>query len=76
MTPFDPDRAFLSDPDRFQRFRVPATGRRLKAAGLAGNQPIIVFERDGVQRALLLEQMAYHHCAQGELAGEPYLVSF
>jgi hypothetical protein len=26
--------------------------------------------------ALVTDQMAYHHVAQGEIAGEPWMVSF
>ena len=37
---------------------------------------IIIVERKGERRALLVKQLAYHHLSQGELAGEPYLVSF
>jgi len=37
---------------------------------------LIAFERGGMHRAFLAREMAYHHVAQGELAGEPYLVSF
>ena len=73
---FDPTRAWLKDPDMFRRFSVPDRGQPLHASGLAPATELIVVERGGEKRALLLRQMAYHHTAQGELAGEPYLVSF
>ncbi len=60
----------------FKPFIVPSHGFSLKQANLNPDEELIVFERSGVQRALLAREMAYHHVAQGELAGEPYLVSF
>ncbi len=69
-------RARLAEPDLFQRFRVPDLGRPLRSARLSGRTELIVFERGEKRRALLMRQMAYHHLAQGELAGEPYAVSF
>ncbi len=66
---FDAKRAMLKGPDMFSRFRTPETGLNPK-------EQLLVFERGGEQRALILNQMAYHHVAQGELAGEPYLVTF
>ena len=60
----------------FEPFRVTAEGIALAQAGLANDEELIVFERGGEQRALSVREMAYHHAAQGELAGEPYLVSF
>jgi hypothetical protein len=73
---FDTRRAILKNPDMFQRFRAPAEGIPLSEAGLAPEDQLIVFERDGERRALEVRRMAYHHLAQGELAGEPYLISF
>ena len=73
---FDPSRAWLGRPDFFQRFRVPDAGLPLSEAGLKDDTELLVFERAGLRRALVLQQMAYHHLAQGELAGRPYLVSF
>jgi hypothetical protein len=45
-------------------------------ANFGNDEELIVFERNGVYRSLNLREMAYHHVAQGELAGEPYLISF
>ncbi len=73
---FDARRAKFSGPDQFPRFTPPATGVPLSAAELNDDTDIIVFERGGEERALLSNQMAYPHAAQGELAGEPYLVCF
>jgi hypothetical protein len=73
---FDASRAMLHEPDDFPRFRVPDRGSPLASAGLSRKEALIIVERGGARRALSLRQMAYHHLAQGELAGEPYAVSF
>ncbi len=73
---FDTKRANLASPDFFQRFRVAGEGTPLHAAGLKPRVSLLVFERGGERGALLRDQMTYHHLAQGELAGEPYLVTF
>jgi hypothetical protein len=74
--PFDASRARLSGPDQFQRFRVPDVGKPLLDAHLNLREDIIVVERRGLSRALLVSELSYHHLAQGRLGGEPYLVSF
>ena len=76
MQGFDAGRAQLKAPDFFKRFRVPDVGEPLAAAKLKGDDWLLVISRSGVRRAFLLNHMAYHHVAQGTLAGEPYLVSF
>ena len=48
----------------------------LQSAHLANDIELLAFERGGERRVLLVEEMHYHHIAQGELAGEPYMVSF
>jgi len=73
---FDVQRAWLSKPDHFPRFKVPADGGALRSAGLEPDDSLIIVERGGLRRALRLREMAFHHAAQGDLAGEPYLVSF
>lgn len=73
---FDSRRAMLRDPDLFARFIVPGTALKLAELPIPGNEQLIVFERSGEKRALLVRQMAYHHVAQGELAGEPFLIAF
>ena len=73
---FDEKKAFLRGPNHFQRFRVPDRGQPLARASLPGDEPLLVFERGGQGRALLVSQMTYHHLAEGRLAGEPYAVSF
>lgn len=73
---FDPSRASLKRPDMFQRFRVRTDAIALPKAGLPDGEQLLVFERGGERRALLVRQMVYHHVAQGELAGSPFLVTF
>ncbi len=60
---------------RFTPFR-PRRGKPLGEAEIPGSTDLLVFERGDQRRALVLREMAYHHVAQGELAGMPYLVSF
>ena len=62
---------------QFKPFRPkPSDGIPLKDANLADDVDLITFERNGEQRALLMREMAYHHICQGELGGEPYLITF
>ena len=73
---FDATRAQLRDPDMFERYRVPDRGEPLREAGLSNDTDVMLVERGGETRAFLLRQLTYHHLAQGDLAGEPYMVSF
>lgn len=76
LADFDAERAWLRGPDLFQRFRVPDRGVPLANAKVDPNAMLLVAERARARRAFLVTEMAYHHLAQGELGGEPYLVSF
>jgi hypothetical protein len=60
----------------FPPFPVPANGTPLVAMSLPEDTELLIFSRNGARRGLVAREMAYHHVAQGELAGEPYLVSF
>jgi len=73
---FHASRARYSGPDQFPRFRITGEGTSLREAGLSPKALLLVYERAGQRRALLVNQMTWHHVAQGELAGEPYVVSF
>jgi len=74
---FDAARAKLKGPDWFPRFNPgDDAGIPLREAGLDHGEQLLIFQRGGERRALLTRQMAYHHVAQGALAGEPYLVTF
>ncbi len=76
---FDVSRATLSDKDEFQPFRVNTT-RPLQEALASGNvgedTQVLAMEGTVGALALLTRQMCYHHVAQGEMAGEPWMVSF
>ena len=64
-------RGFLFEP-----LSVTEAGMPLASLRLAEDAELIVFSRGSERRGLLAHEMAYHHVAQGELAGEPYLISF
>ncbi len=76
---FAASRATLSDKDAFEPFHVKAT-RSLREALASGDvredTPVLVMEGAAGALALLTRQMCYHHLAQGEMAGEPWMVSF
>lgn len=62
---------------RFEPFRATAQHEiPLKDADLKPDRELIAFERNGERRAVILSEALYHHVIQGELAGEPYLVTF
>jgi len=73
---FDAQRARCKGPDQFPRFRVRGAGGPLARSALPPSTRLLVFERGGERRALLARQMTWHHVAQGELAGEPYVIVF
>lgn len=76
---FDTSRVLLTDTTRFQPFNVTETRalrEALDEARVHEDTPLLVLEHSTGALALLVEQMAYHHVAQGELAGEPWMVSF
>ena len=64
------------DTWQFEPFVVTEPPIALKGSDLGQDEELLVIERGGIERAFVLRQMAYHHIAQGELAGEPYIVSF
>jgi hypothetical protein len=76
MATFDESRAWLKKPDYFPRFVAPADGKRLSSLKLPDHEELLVVERGGVRRGFLMRQAGWHHAIQGELAGEPYVVSF
>lgn len=75
---FDMNR-FRSNGDRWKPFRVEET-QSLKDAlthgQLTGETRILVMELPAGRLALVEDQMAYHHAAQGDIDGEPWLVSY
>ena len=76
---FDPRRASIADHDVFAPF-YPDAYRSLRQAIDAGdikpNTPVLVTRPAGQAIVLLTTQMAYHHVAQGDIMGHPWLVSY
>ena len=76
---FDARRALLMHRDIFPPLLVQAT-QRLRNQVTNGNvheeTPVLVTERDAATMVLLRRQLSYHHVAQGEVGGEPWMVSF
>jgi len=79
MTTFDVRRALLVYEDIFGPFHVTAT-RPLQDALARGrvhrSALVLVTEREAATIVLLRRQLSFHHVAQGEAAGEPWMVSF
>ncbi len=76
---FDINRARVGAGSRFEPFRVSQTQslRQALASGVvASDTRLLVMEHAAGRLALLTDQMAYHHLAQGDIAGEPWMVSF
>ncbi len=76
---FDVNRAMLRDGSRFTPFLVEESQllrQALDDGAIEDDTPIMVVERGGRRLALLTSEMMFHHVAQGEMAGEPWLVSF
>jgi hypothetical protein len=60
----------------FEPFQVPTQVVSLSCLRLPPDLELIIFTRGGLTRALVAREMAFHHVAQGELGGQPYMVSF
>jgi hypothetical protein len=77
--PFDARRALLVRWDIFPPLHVKAV-RPLREAVARGDLRedalLLVAVRGAATLALPVRQLMYHHVAQGELAGEPWMVSF
>lgn len=76
---FDEGRALLTDQPMFDAF-YPSDFESLASAKKSGrvndDTALLVLQRQGTTLTLLTMQMSYHHIAQGELEGEPWMVSF
>ena len=78
MIEFDSNRATLRDKNIFPPFQVEVTvplKEALESGDVQEDMDLILIERNTRTLALLAQQMVYHHVAQGELAGEPWMVS-
>ena len=67
---------FIRDKWQFKPYQVPKQGVPLKQMDLPDDFEMIIAERNGERRGFSMREMAYHHIAQGELGGQPFLVSF
>ncbi|UCC64310.1 MAG: hypothetical protein JSV36_04445 [Anaerolineae bacterium] len=79
MTEFSARRALLLPIDIFAPFRVTSTVSlqdALARGDVRRDARVLVAERDAATLVLLTRQLSYHHVAQGEAAGEPWLVSY
>ena len=76
---FDESRAFLNDEPMFDAF-YPETYESLadvrRDGRVSDDTGLLVLRRGEMTLTLSTMQMSYHHIAQGELAGEPWMVSF
>ncbi len=76
---FDIDVARLGVGSRFEPFRVSESEplRDAMSAGkLRGDTHVLVMDHPAGRLAFLTDQMVYHHVAQGDINGEPWMVSF
>lgn len=78
MAEFDSRRATLRDRNIFPPFHVKETvplKEALKSDGVREDMHLLVIKRNAWTLALPTRHMIYHHVAQGEMAGEPWMVS-
>ena len=76
---FDTDRAILWEKRNFDPLRNPewTSLREARRGGnVADDTPVVVFSAGGETLVFVTSQMSYHHVAQGEIAGEPWMVTF
>lgn len=76
---FDAERAFLGSEPIFTPLRHPEfepLREALRRGDLNERTTMLAFEAGGRTLALVSSQMSYHHVAQGEMAGEPWMVTF
>ncbi len=76
---FDIERAYIGRAPLFQPLHDPSftsLGEARRGGRVAEDSPILVFEAGGRTLSLVTAQMSYHHVAQGEIAGEPWMVTF
>jgi hypothetical protein len=66
---FDEGRAYVADSTIYVPFRPTQDD-------LPPDTWLFIMEHEAGRLGLVMDQMAYHHVAQGELRGEPWMVSF
>lgn len=76
---FDASRAALSNVDLFEPFRVTTT-RLLRDAlaseDVSASAQVLMTHRGPWTLTLLVREMSLYHVAQGEIAGDPWMVTF
>ena len=76
---FDESRAYIGERPMFDAFYPDEYGplADLRRSGRVNDDTaLLVLRRGASTLTLLTMQMSYHHIAQGEMAGEPWMVSF
>ena len=76
---FDTDRAIFWARPNFTPMRNPEwrSLREVRRAGdLTDETVVVTFDLQGKTMVLVSSQMSYHHVAQGEMEGEPWMVTF
>jgi len=76
---FDPDRALFFAEPNFIPLRNPEWEPLIDVLDddeIGADTPVLLFEAGGQTLVLVSSQMSYHHVAQGEMAGEPWMVTF
>jgi hypothetical protein len=76
---FDADRAMLMKKELFRPLVVLGTeglAEALTRKKVAEDSMLLLLEREGEALALRTHEMIYHHAAQGELNGRPFLATF
>ena len=76
---FDAERAMLMKRELFRPLTVERTERLADALArrkVAADTQLLLLERDGEALALRTHEMIYHHVAQGELGGRPFVATF
>ena len=77
--PFDLDRAWIAEVgmvDPFVVDQVRPLGAALDADEIEKSTWVLVVDHPAGRLALVTDQLAYHHVAQGTIRGEPWMVSF
>ncbi|PTM59157.1 DUF3179 domain-containing (seleno)protein [Desmospora activa] len=65
--------------NHFQPFLIDGTEPLQELVGrnrIKASDEILIVERAGIRMAFSLYQMTYHHVAQGEVAGQPFILAF
>ena len=76
---FDESRAYIGASPMFDAFypeRYESLADARRSGRVNDDTAVLVLRRGDTTLTLLTMQMSYHHIAQGDVAGEPWMVSF